>query len=40
MRDSQGGGDRVTLNLPGHPTSVTQCYLAMNNALRVIYPFA
>jgi len=35
-------GIEMTINLPGHPMSVTQRYLAMNDthAIRVVYSFA
>jgi len=35
-------GFGITINFPGHPMSVTQCYLAMNNphVIRVVYSFA
>jgi len=37
-----GAGIRMTINLPGHPMSVTQCYLAMNDThvIWVVYSFA
>jgi len=35
-------GIEITVNLPGHPMSVTQCYLAINDTrvIRVVYSFA
>jgi len=35
-------GTEMTFNLPGHPMSVTQHYLAINNShfIRVVYTFA
>jgi len=34
-------GIGMTINLPGHPMSVTQCYLAMNDThIWVVYSFA
>jgi len=34
-------GIGMTINLPGHPMSVTQCYLTMNGTLiRVAYSYA
>jgi len=35
-------GIGMTINLPGHPMSVTQCYLDVNNThvIRVVYSFA
>jgi len=34
-------GIGMTINLAGHPMSVTQCYLAMNDAhvIRIVYSF-
>jgi len=34
-------GIEMTINLPGHPMSVTQCYLAMNDThfFRTVYSF-
>jgi len=29
--DALRAGIGMTINLPGHPMSVTQCYLSMNN---------